>query len=684
MTTTVAFRAVIQGAIAFLIVVLLPGCFSASSSQLVSTSATLVDCVDSSILETDPKAILAQTMYAQSPVTLGDAAEIVLPNDPDIVINIRTFGASGNGRQDDTAAIQSAIYEAARTNKALYLPNGTYRITRELRFETDEGGPLLVAPHWYGQSRDGVIFKLDDHAPGFGQPNQPNQAVLRTVNADDGTTWQNISADFFNRFLINLTIDTGDNPGAVGIKFHSNNTGLLKNVRIVGNGAIGLDVAAVDLNGPHLIQNLEIEGFDIGVRASGANSTTISNATIRNTKVYGVQHIRGVLQVEGLTVENAPIAVYAQPSGQFGRTTLTLINSFLAGNSSQPAIVNSDVLFARNIQTRGYRKALQSSVGQVRSVTTADIAEYRSHGVDSTFAKNRDHTLNLPIQYLPASYDPNPDNWISVKDYGADPDDNQDDTAAIQAAVDAAARLNKTTLYFPGGTAPDPNWYLLDGNVTLHGSLRHIIGFAPARIIGEGQLTIIDDAQAPDFIQIQGFNFTKIGYENKSSRAVRLQNLTGWIKAIGPGNLYLNSVATGQLSIEHPAVSIWARQLNTEKLISPTENINNNGGRLWILGHKTEQGGIKAKTLNQGYTEILGAYILSAGKSGSFETVYQVTDAQATFAGVRERTGNRRFKYFVTESQAGDSRLFERPPAGNQANKAFSLYSAAQTTFCYP
>ncbi|MEO1351999.1 MAG: glycosyl hydrolase family 28-related protein [Cyanobacteria bacterium J06635_15] len=606
----------------------------------------------------------------------------MLPEDPDIAINIQDFGASGDGRKDDTDAIQSAIYEAARKNKALYFPNGIYRITREIRFEQPNGRALFIAPHIYGQSIDGVVLKLDDYAIGFSDADQPNQAVLRTVHADDGTTWKDISADFFNRFIVNLTIDTGDNPGAVGIKFHSNNTGILQNVRIIGNGAIGLDVSSVDLNGPHLIQNLEIEGFAIGVKASGANSTTISNLAIRDASAYGLHHSTGVLQAEGLTVENAPVAVYSRPAQRSNKTTLTLINGRLEGKSSQPAIINGGVLFARNIRTSGYKQALKSLAGKTSKITADNITEYSSHGVDRAFTDNIGYSTNLPIRYLPTQYDPDPDNWLSVKDFGAGPNDKVDDTKAIQAAVDAAAKLGKTTLYFPGGTPPKPSWYLMDGEVTLHGSLQHVIGFAPARILGKGQFTIKDDPAAPDFIQFQGFNFTKIGYENASSRTVLMQNLTGRIIASGPGSLYLNSIATGQLSIDHPEARIWARQLNTEKPANSPENISNDGGFLWILGHKTEQGGIKARTFNGGYTEVLGAYIYSVGRFGQFETIYEVVDAHAAFAGIRERTGNHRFRYFFKETQADESHLYDSLPAGNRFNRAASLYSASQKAFC--
>ena len=617
----------------------------------------------------------AQLIYGQSPVEFGDAAEIVFPDDPAIVLNVKEFGAAGDGTTDDTDTIQRAIYAATESNQALYFPNGIYRLTRELRFQTAAAKSLIVGPHLYGQSRDKVILKLDDNLPEFANPDKPVKAVIRTVNAEDGTTWRDISADFFNRQIINFTIDAGNNPGAVGIKFYSNNTGLLKNVLIVGNGAVGVDLASIDLNGPNLLQNIEVDGFDVGVHGSGSNSATISNLTVRNASVYGLYHTSGVLQVEGLVVENACVAVFTAPTAPFGQTTLTLVNGqFQGGNLSHAAIISGDVLFARHIITRGYAKALEARSGTAGSVENAFIREYSSHGVSKKRVANVDTSLNLAIRYVPLAYDTNPQNWVSVHHYGAIPGDNVDDTRAIQKAIDRAAAAGKTTIYFPGHASSDPNWYTLDGEVEVHGTVRHLIGFAPARILGDGRFKVIEDASGANTVHIQGFNFTKIGYENASSRTMVLQSLTGSVWLTGPGETYLSSVA-GPLSIENPDATVWARQLNTE--VAHDQNVFNNGGTLWVLGQKTERGGFKAQTLNGGRTEILGAYIYAVS-DGAFDTVYQVVESDASFAGIRERKNTAKYSNFVQEIRDGEDLVFSEHelPAGNHHNRGISLYSA--------
>ncbi|MEM9808724.1 MAG: glycosyl hydrolase family 28-related protein [Cyanobacteria bacterium P01_D01_bin.56] len=619
-------------------------------------------------------------IYGTVPANFGDTPEIIFPDDSDIVINVQAFGATGDGISDDTEVIQNAIYAADRSSRALYFPNGQYRITRELRFVAPDGRPLTAGPYLFGQSRDGVVLKLDDRSPGFGNADNPNRAIIRAVHVDDGVNGnrREISADQFNRFIVNLTLDVGDNPGAVGIKFYSNNTGVLQNVRIMGDGAVGLDVGTVGLNGPNLIQNLEVDGFDIGIRSDGpfGLSSTLSNITVRNASAYGIYNVNQVLQVEGLTVENAPVAVFTAPTHQARATTLTLINgTFTGSDPTQPAIINGDVLFARNITTSGYSQVLQDETQTgLGDVLGTQIGEYSSHGVSQLFADRPGKSLNLTIRYSPLTYDPNPDNWVSVKDYGALPGDTVDDTDAIRAAVGAAIATNKTTVYFPGDASPDPNWYILEDEIAIHGSVSHLLGFAPARILGDGGFKIIDDESGPDLVQIQGFSFSKIKYENASSRALSLRNLTGTAIATGSGETYLNSVA-GQLSVENPKAHVWARQLNTEASEDGL-NVVNNGGTLWLLGHKTEQGGIKSQTLNGGQTEILGAQIYALG-AGDFETIYQVIDSEASFAGVRENTNTRKYANFVQEVRNGKVRWLDEGqlPAGGEYRRAFSLYS---------
>jgi hypothetical protein len=60
---------------------------------------------------------------------------IVFPDDAGVIDVTRPpYNARGDGRTDDTAAIQKALTDNALENRIIYLPNGTYRISNTLRF----------------------------------------------------------------------------------------------------------------------------------------------------------------------------------------------------------------------------------------------------------------------------------------------------------------------------------------------------------------------------------------------------------------------------------------------------------------------------------------------------------------------------------------------------------------------
>lgn len=59
------------------------------------------------------------------------------------VRNVRDFGAAGDGRQDDTAAIEKAFAAGGGVS----FPPGRYRLTRTLRIELEKAGPVAITGH---------------------------------------------------------------------------------------------------------------------------------------------------------------------------------------------------------------------------------------------------------------------------------------------------------------------------------------------------------------------------------------------------------------------------------------------------------------------------------------------------------------------------------------------------------
>lgn len=103
------------------------------------------------------------------------------------------------------------------------------------------------------------------------------------------------------------------------------------------------------------------------------------------------------------------------------------------------------------------------------------------------------------------------------------------------------------------------------------------------------------------------------GVQINTSRTVVLKSLgTRVVDCRMNGDLFFDDVTTDNLHF-NPGQHIWARQLNVE---NEGTHIINNGGKLWVLGYKTERGGTLLDTCRSGHSEILGgfSYTTTAGK----------------------------------------------------------------------
>ena len=124
-------------------------------------------------------------------------------------VNVRTFGAKGDGETDDTQAFEQAI----ATGKPVYVPQGWYRLTRTLQMQP---GTNLIGLHPFGTQ-----FVLKESEPafsGFGTP-------VPLVQSSKG------GADVLN----GIGINTGAyNYRAVGVKWMAGEDSYLNDVKFVG------------------------------------------------------------------------------------------------------------------------------------------------------------------------------------------------------------------------------------------------------------------------------------------------------------------------------------------------------------------------------------------------------------------------------------------------------------------
>jgi hypothetical protein len=583
------------------------------------------------------------------------AMRLVFPDDPAVVNAQRDFGARGDGKTDDTVALQKAIDASSgqgggQGTKVLFLPNGVYRLTDTLVVRAGLG------PWVYGESRDGVILRLDDGAP-------PGvTAVIRTHPSDVQAT----SADFFMRNFCNLTIDVGNNPHVDGIRWYGNNSSLLKQVRIVGTGNIGINAGFLGQNGPSLIQDVIVEGsFETGVRCAWSWGQTLSRVTVRNARKWGVYVNATAVGIEDLEVENAPIALHNEYPNDWtwwGGVVALVGGRFRGSDPAQPAIINTSVLYARNVTATGFRQVLHSTTPG-GSVSGNILDEYISHPVKKLFADAPDTSFQLPIVAEPRmSWETNLARWVCVNDFGAVAGDNIDDTAAFQAAIDAAAREGKTTVYLRGIGGPDPNWYTLEGEVRVHGSVRHILALGFGRILsaGKGRFVVDDDA-APcvKFQHLHAFGGRPPEVINRSTtRTLVVESCDLRVIGEGQGPIFVTDCPSG-IELRSPGQSLWARQLNPEGDCD-VGLVRNHGGRLWALGVKHEGRGVRFLTDRGGFTEVLGLFHYAPDMAtNDFRPAFDIQNAAFCAMGVREISFGNSYPVKVRERRGQEVRVEE-------------------------
>ncbi len=601
-----------------------------------------------------PSSTAALALTALLLVTLAVSAQAdwVFPDDPRAVVDVRRdCGAKGDGLADDTDALQSAFERAsgADHSRIVYLPAGTYRVSRTLVFRrlglTGVEGSM-VGPWVWGAGRDATILRLADDAQGFDDPAKPRE-LLRGLSRPDGAK---MNADFFDRTVVGLTLDTGAHRGAVGVKFYSNNTGILRDVLIRGRGVCGLDLGFNDQNGPLLVQDVEIDGFATGIRvAHTLNGQTLSRIIVRNADV-GLHHEGQALAVEALQTVGVKLPVLVEE-----RSVLALVDARLEhdGSSVGPAVaVRGGHVYVQRLTTRGYAPALAADADRGGDVAGPDVAEHATAKPLTLGVGSPARGLGLrppPEPVVP--YPTRPDGWVCVNDFGAVAGDTKDDAPAFQKAIDEAARRGASHVYVLGGKRGDPNWYLLQQDVMVTGSVRRVMGFGHVRILGGAskepnypenlaKFVVAQDATAPRTVMFEHLQvhspWPSFGIEARDPGRTVVCRATGGTPIARRGTTVFLSNCVGHL-YQEPSSTVWARQWNTEGGPEAVGiNTRNDGGQLWILGLKTEAKSTKVATLGGGRTEILGVHNYNTSGVRDETPFFLVRDAALSVAAYRE------------------------------------------------
>ncbi len=550
------------------------------------------------------------------------AENIVFPDDAIKNVKQAPYNAKGDGVTDDTEALNMAFSSPG----LFYFPNGTYLVSNTLKWTSSKRARYIMQ----GQSVDGTIIKLKASSSGFNDTAQ-NKFLLYTATAPEQR---------FRNGIRNMTFVVGkDNPRAVGVGFYASNQGGMHHVKIISedkSGAIGLDLGYSSNNGPLLINDVMVDGFNIGIRARAGHAVTMENIQVKNQSIVGFSS-EGNVYLRKFNSVNSVTAIRATKSHN------VLIDAIFEskGETKLPAMIHSSGdLFVRNLESKGYGQALKSEVKDTPTATK--ITEWASADPVSLFANSSSSSLQLPIKETPiVPWDPL-NQWESIGNYpprnlavpcGTNSRTVVDYSQSFQKAIDAG----KSTVYWPHNIGSINQSGIYD-TVYIRGNVRRIIGseYSLSGTYCDGDfgkaVFVVEEGSAP-VVTIERWDnmYTKWTIINRSKRTVVVSSsLTQTI--IGEdntGDLFIEDVSNVFLNIGKN-VQVWARQHNQERscedmnqplLSCKADNLYNsdgccrpntvnNGGRFWQFGLKTEQNRTKVWTSNGGKTETYG-YILA-------------------------------------------------------------------------
>jgi len=607
--------------------------------------------------------VVGWSAWSASPAA---AENTEFPDDAGVVdVTKPPYNARGDGRTDNTEAIQRAFDDYKGKNYTLYFPDGTYLFSDQVGIFNGKPHTSSRFVHMQGQSEDGTVLKLKDNASGFDDPDDPKVFISLYEGKSTG--------DAMHTSVRNFTVDVGaGNPGAAGLRYLANNSGCVYDVTIRSSdpqkrGAIGLDLRQSQ-QGPALVKRVTVDGFDHGVELGNSFAMVFEHITLTNQRQVGFYNPKARVTVRGLTSHNAVPAVK-----NTRHADLTLIEAELTGGDSDATAIVSDnrEIFLRDIQAAGYGHTVRAHDGEHIDGPVDEWFEGKAYAL---FECAESGTLRLPVRETPRiPWEQNMFKWVKVDSDGGD-----DDSEALQRAIDHAAAYGKTTIYFPRKGKRN---YIISKPIRVYGSVNRIIGMENiiwidgGNELGVGEdVFVFEDLDGPVVVE-RFFNFLKHGdwhgykkdgeerylFRNTTDQPIVLKNFAHGacrLKKPQPDTTWFLEDVVGELRVGQ-GEKVWARQFNPESPRRPMLIVD--GGQAWILGKKTEGRATHVIAKNGAKVELLGGVSYQSWKNQPLDPPMFIIDgpsaASFTFGFYHY---NKPFTTIVEETYAGQTRTLKR------------------------
>jgi hypothetical protein len=592
----------------------------------------------------------------------GGAQAERLPKDSGIV-NVRDFGAQGNGRTDDTAALLKAIAASGEDtgrrfwqDRTVYLPDGVYLVSAPL-LKRYANGNFASGLMLHGQSQAHTVIRLVDHAPGYGDAGQPRAVIFTTSKHLDGTPTSGgkdyprlgEGNDAYMNFVEDLTVEIGSgNPGAIAIDYLANNIGAVRDVTLraaADSGAIGLSMTR-KWPGPALVRRVTIEGFATGIATAQTEyGLTFDHIRLFDQRTVGLHNDQNALAIRDIEIRGRGRPIVNAGNRGFLAIDGAVLDAANDAGEFAGAIDNAGIATLRDVKLAGGKAPLSGVLEGHGQWKPAAPPVWLPRAAD-----------NPPPPQIP------PEQWGNATRFGAVGDGTQDATAGLRRALASGAAV----IYLPHGT------YAISDAVDVPPTVRRIVGMnSTIKILAKrlpsfsrtgGMLRIASSGQ-PLSIERLAFDNTDMGaqlaLEVSGGRDVVIQDVvsagvTLLDRKQDGGRVFIEDVCCGRMQIagSRPVV---ARQFDTE---GGGIRILNIGSPLQILGLKTEGICTIVENRQGAHTDIFGGL------------VYMVRDNPATAVPAMRNVDSWLAASFAEESLRAESRysvyLAQEGPTGTR------------------
>ncbi|MDR6529449.1 hypothetical protein J2800_000164 [Caulobacter rhizosphaerae] len=407
-------------------------------------------------------ALIALFVAASGPAAASVSIFATAPDDPAAVV----VRAKGDGRADDSAALQDAIDAAAAKpgGGLVFLPSGRYRISRTLF--------LWPGVRMFGVGAARPRILLGDATPGF-QKGVANMMIFAGAKPDParrvpfpppGSVPFNkdvadANSGTFYSAMSNIDFEIGKgNPAATAIRFHAAQHAYLSHMDFdIGSGLAGLYQVG------NMAQDLHFRGGRYGVLAektSPAWGFVLLDSTFEGQRDAAIREHEAGLTLVNVAIRNTPVGIDIDRGygdwlwGKDVRfedvskaaVVISNENNVYTQVGFENAVAANTPVFAR------FRDSGRTEPGRGRAYRVAAfnygltlpglgrMGEYRTtmqaEAIPALPARRAPAIRALPVM----------SDWVNVRSLGAKGDNAADDTAILQKAIDT-----HRVVYFPTG-----------------------------------------------------------------------------------------------------------------------------------------------------------------------------------------------------------------------------------------